>query len=107
MSISEVIKKRQKELKITTQELAELANLPYRTVNAIIKDESKDPRASTIKKICIALGITSDALLFDEKTSDDLDAMIREFETLDKEKREYAKKVLRAVLIQTKNEQLS
>lgn len=106
MGISKNVRERSSELNLTTQELANLANLPYRTVNAIMTGESQDPRASTIKKIAIALGTTADKLLFDDGESEEILAMIREFDTLDKEKQEYAKRVFRAILIQTKNEQL-
>lgn len=104
--IAKNVRERSRELNLSTQELADLASLPYRTVNSIMTGESQDPRASTIKKIAIALGTTADKLLFDDGESEELLAMIREFDTLDRDKQEYAKKVLRAILIQTKNEQL-
>lgn len=107
MSIDRNIRQRSKDIGLSMQDLAIMANLPTRTVHSIWTGESKDPRVSTIKKIAIALGTTVDKLIFDENTQGDLMAMVRELETLNPDKREYAKRVLRAVLIQTKNEQLS
>lgn len=106
MSIAKNIQKRSKELGIGMNELAFLANLPKRTIHSIWTGESSDPRASSLKKIAIALGTTTDKLLFDDDENEEMLAMIREFETLNKDKQEYAKKVFRAILIQTKNEQL-
>lgn len=55
-----------KELNLNQKELAKLASLPASTVSSALKEDS-DPRASTIKNIVIALGVSSDMLLFDDE----------------------------------------
>lgn len=107
VSIAENIQARSKELGLSMTELAEQANMSKRTVHSIWSGESKDPKISNIKKIAIALGTSTDKLIFDEDIKDDLRAIFRELENLEKEQKNYAKKVLRAIIIQSKNEQLS
>ncbi|MDR8330341.1 helix-turn-helix transcriptional regulator, partial [Acinetobacter baumannii] len=66
MSISTNIKRLCRELNINQKELSKLANLPASTVSSALK-EGSDPRASTIKKIAIALGVSSDMILFNDE----------------------------------------
>ncbi len=106
MTIGENIKKRCNEIGINAKDLAGLSQIPPTTLSGIINDKNL-PRADNIKKLSIALGISSDKLLFDEDEKDDLSILIRELNTLTQEKKDYAKKVIRAILIQTKHEELS
>lgn len=107
MSLADNIKTRSKEVGLSMTDLAEQANMSKRTVHSIWTGESKDPKVSSLKKIAIALGTSTDRLIFDDEVKDDLKAMFRELENLEKEQKIYAKKVLRAIIIQSKNEQLS
>ena len=66
MSIGENIKKLCDELSLNGNELAKQANLKPRTVYSIMNDEG-DPRASNLKKIIIALGVSADTILFDDE----------------------------------------
>lgn len=47
-----------KERKITLNRLATICGMTQSTLNNIVSGESKDPRISTIKKICDGLGLT-------------------------------------------------
>ncbi|GKX29053.1 transcriptional regulator [Vallitalea longa] len=60
-----------KEKNITINKLATLSGITQSTLNSIIKGESKNPRLSTIKKICIGLNISINDF-FDE-SFDELD----------------------------------
>ncbi|MCU4380039.1 helix-turn-helix domain-containing protein [Acinetobacter haemolyticus] len=109
MSIGENIKKICIDLGINGSDLAKQANLPKRTVHSIMNDEG-DPRASNIKKIVIALGVSADTVLFDDEeigTDGDLKILFRELSRLKGESREYAKNVLKAIIIQQKNKELN
>lgn len=108
MSLGQNIQKLCKNLNMTTKDLSVQSNIPYRTVNSIINDEG-DPRVSNIKKIIIALNTTADMILFDDEetgTDGDLAILFRELNRLKGQKREYAKQVIRAIIIQQKNDEL-
>ncbi len=107
MSFAENLQRISTDRGLTITELSQQANIPKRTVHAIWNGESKDPKLSNIVKIAIALGTSTDKLIFDEDEKDDLEVLIRELNNLKKEKKDYAKKVIRAILIQTKHEELS
>lgn len=107
MSLAENVKKLSKDRGLNITELSKQANIPKRTVHAIWTGESKDPKLSNVIKIAIALGTSTDELIFDDEVKDDLKTIFRELQSLNKQQKEYAKKVLRAVVIQAKNEQLN
>ena len=59
--------------------------------------------------MAIALGVSADMILFDDEElgeNGDLKILFRELERLENENREYAKKVIKAIVIQLKNQEL-
>ena len=58
----EYIKKRKKELKMTTKELSERSVVPVGTLNKILAGQTADPKLTTLKAICGALDISLTAL---------------------------------------------
>ncbi|HHY95897.1 MAG TPA: helix-turn-helix transcriptional regulator [Firmicutes bacterium] len=69
MRFSEALAKRIirlcQERDISINKLATLSGLPQSTVDSIIRGKSRNPRFTTVKRICEALGITLDELLTD------------------------------------------
>lgn len=109
MSVGQNIQKACKELGISIAELAIQANMSERTVRSITTDEV-DTKVSSIKKIIIALGVSADMILFDDDElgeNGDLKILFRELERLEDENRDYAKKVIKAIIIQLKNAELN
>lgn len=108
MSVGQNIHKVCKELGISIADLAVQANMSERTVRSIASDEV-DTKVSSIKKIIVALGVSADMILFDDEElgeNGDLKILFRELERLENENREYAKKVIKAIIIQLKNQEL-
>ncbi|MFM7811134.1 MAG: helix-turn-helix transcriptional regulator [Acinetobacter junii] len=108
MSISANIKRLCKELNINQKELAKLASLPTSTVSSALKDGS-DPRASTIKNIVIALGVSSDMILFDDEelgVNGDLKILFREVERFEGKQREQLKDMLKMMIVHNKSQEL-
>lgn len=108
MSIGENIKAVCKELGINGNDLSKQSGVAKRTVHSIMNDEG-DPRASNLKKIIIALGVSADKILFDDDEigiEGDLKILFREVNRLEGENREYAKNVIKAIIIQQKNREL-
>lgn len=70
MDVAEAIAQRIKRLcniqGITINKLASLSGLTQSTVDSILKGKSKNPRISTIKKICKGLEITCKDFFDDE-----------------------------------------
>lgn len=90
MSVSANIRRLCKELNISQKDLAKLASLPASTISSALK-EGSDPRASTIKNIVIALGVSSDMVLFDDEElglNGDLKILFREVERFEGKERE-------------------
>lgn len=65
----EYIRKRKKELNMTTKELSEKSGVPIGTLNKILADQTSDPKFETVKAICKALNISL-ADLDDYETSE-------------------------------------
>ncbi|MCT9356980.1 helix-turn-helix transcriptional regulator [Acinetobacter baumannii] len=108
MGISTNIKRLCRELNINQKELAKLASLPASTISSALK-EGSDPRASTIKKIAIALGVSSDMLLFDDEelgTNGDLKILFREVERFEGKEREQLKDMLKMMIVHNKSKEL-
>lgn len=108
MSISANIKRLCKELNINQKELAKLASLPASTVSTALKENS-DPRASTIKNIVIALGVSSDMILFDDEElgiNGDLKILFREVERFEGKQREQLKDMLKMMIVHNKSQEL-
>lgn len=108
MSISANIKRLCRELNINQKELAKLATLPASTVSSALK-EGSDPRASTIKKMAIALGVSSDMVLFDDEelgTNGDLKILFREVERFENKEREQLKDMLKMMIVHNKSKEL-
>lgn len=109
MSIGKNIQKVSKDLGISIADLAKQANMPERTVRSIVSDEIQNPTVKSIKKIIIALGVSADMILFDDEElgeNGDLKILFREIERLKYENRDYAKKVMKAIIVQLKNQEL-
>lgn len=53
----EYIKKRKKELNMTTEELSSISGVPIGTLNKILAGQTYDPKFETLRSICRALGI--------------------------------------------------
>lgn len=108
MSISSNIRRVCKELNINQKELAKLASLPASTISSALK-EGSDPRASTIKNIVIALGVSSDLIMFDDEElgiNGDLKVLFREAERFEGKEREQLKDMLRMMIIHNKSKEL-
>lgn len=54
----EYIKKRKKELNMTTEELSKKSGVPIGTLNKILAGQTTDPKFETLKAICKALSIS-------------------------------------------------
>lgn len=108
MSIAKNIKQLMRELNINQKELAKLASLPASTISSALK-EGSDPRASTIKNITIALGVSADMLLFNDEElgkNGDLKVLFREVERFKNEEREQLKSMLRMMIVHNKSKEL-
>jgi transcriptional regulator with XRE-family HTH domain len=66
MPIKDRLKQLRKAADLTQQALATKAGLSMSAVIHIEKGRIPDPRASTVKALARALGVTTDELLFDE-----------------------------------------
>ena len=58
----EYIKKKKKELNMTTDELSEKSGVPVGTLNKILAGQTSDPKFETVKAICRALDISLSTL---------------------------------------------
>ncbi|WP_333665527.1 helix-turn-helix transcriptional regulator [Acinetobacter guillouiae] len=108
MSVSANIRRLCKELNISQKDLAKLASLPASTISSALK-EGSDPRASTIKNIVIALGVSSDMVLFDDEElglNGDLKILFREVERFEGKEREQLKDMLRMMIVHNKSKEL-
>ena len=108
MSVSANIRRLCKELNISQKDLAKLASLPASTISSALK-EGSDPRASTIKNIVIALGVSSDMVLFDDEElglNGDLKILFREVERFEGKEREQLKDMLRMMIVHNKSKGL-
>lgn len=108
MSVSTNIKRLMKELNLNQKELAKLASLPPSTISSALKEDS-DPRASTIKNIVIALGVSSDMLLFDDEelgVNGDLKILFREVERFEGKERDQLKDMLKMMIVHNKSKEL-
>lgn len=108
MSVSANIRKLCKELNISQKDLAKLASLPASTISSALK-EGSDPRASTIKNIVIALGVSSDMVLFDDEElglNGDLKILFREVERFEGKEREQLKDMLKMMIVHNKSKEL-
>jgi transcriptional regulator with XRE-family HTH domain len=108
MSVSANIRRLCKELNISQKNLAKLANLPASTISSALK-EGSDPRSSTIKNIVIALGVSSDMILFEDEElgiNGDLKILFREVERFEGKEREQLKDMLRMMIVHNKSKEL-
>ena len=108
MTIGKNIDKICREIGLSRVELADQSGVPERTVRSIVGDEV-DPKVSTIKKIIIALGVSADQVLFDDEESlegTDIKILFRDINKLEGDDREYAKKVIKGVLIHMRSQEL-
>lgn len=108
MSVSANIRWLCKELNISQKDLAKLASLPASTISSALK-EGSDPRASTIKNIVIALGVSSDMVLFDDEElglNGDLKILFREVERFEGKEREQLKDMLKMMIVHNKSKEL-
>ena len=64
------------ERKITVNKLSTICGMTQSTLNNIVNGSSKDPKVSTVKKICDGLEITLSEF-FDDKVFDKLEQEIR------------------------------
>lgn len=108
MGIGSNIEKIRKNVGLSTKGLSEQSGLSERTLRSVYVENS-DPKISTLKKIIIALGTSADLVIFDDEElieDTDLKVLFRELNTLSGEKREYAKKVIKGIIIQMKSEEI-
>ena len=108
MSVSANIRRLCKELNISQKDLAKLASLPASTISSALK-EGGDHRASTIKNIVIALGVSSDMVLFDDEElglNGDLKILFREVERFEGKEREQLKDMLKMMIVHNKSKDL-
>lgn len=61
------IKIKKKECGLTNKQLSELADVPYGTLNKILGSETKEPSINAIIKIAIALGVSTEYIIYGEK----------------------------------------
>ena len=69
------IKIKKKEAGLTNKQLAELADVPYGTLNKILGSETKEPSVNAIIKIALALGVSTEYIINgeDKKSSPPVD----------------------------------
>lgn len=108
MNIGENIKKRMKELDVQQKELAELSNIGEQSISRIINNKQKT-NAEYIGRIAIALHTTTDKLIFDEdeiNEDDELKRLLIEIKNMNEENKKLAKKMIKALIIQNKSQEL-
>lgn len=109
MALKDNLRKVMHEVDISPTELSRLSRIPYRTIQRLINDGEADPRASTLKPIVIALGVSSDMVLFDDDElgkNGDLELLFRELVRFEGRERDTVKDVIRALIIQHKSREL-
>lgn len=109
MTIGANIRRLRQELGLGATDLARLSKTPLRTLQEVEKD-STDPRASTLKRIIIALGGTADQILFDDDElgkDGDLQVLFRELARFEGPERDVAKEVIKALIVQQKSRELN
>lgn len=109
MALKDNLRKTLETLDMSAKELSKLSKVPYSTIQRILVDDKADPRTSTIKPMVIALGVSSDMLLFDDDElgkNGDLELLFREITRLEGQERETVKEVLKALIIQNKTREL-
>ncbi len=109
MSIGQNINNRCQELGITIKDLSKLSKVPYSTVRDMANDKNS-PSVDKIKKIAIALHVTTDQLLFEDdeiNADDELKRLFIEVKNMRKENQRMIKEMIKAVIIQNKSQELS
>ena len=64
----DTLKELKKEKGLSSKRIAEMANLPEKTVVRIFNGETKNPYADVLYHIAVVLGVSLDDLLADSKT---------------------------------------
>lgn len=95
------IKEKKKELDLTNKELSDSSGVPFGTLNKILGSETKDPSISNIVKIAIALGVSTEYLLYGSTRPEKSEVFtpsekthIKKYRTLD----EYGRRTVDVVL---------
>lgn len=75
------IKREREKAGMTQEKLAEIINLGVKSLSAVERG-TVGASVSTLRRICRALGISSDALLFGDQPENDIGALIKRLERL-------------------------
>lgn len=108
MSIGQRIRTEREKQGLELKQLAELSNIPERTLGDIERGKS-NPRSDNLQKIIITLGCSADKIMFDDDqiTGDaEIDVLMRELKKARESSQETAKEVLKALLIKSRIDDL-
>ena len=109
MSLGHNLKVIREEKSLTQKHLSDISNVSSTQISKIERGDAKNPELDTIKKLCFALGVSSDSLIFDENERDPAFEMIMLFEATQKlkpEQHETMKEVISALLMKFNAEDL-
>ena len=109
MSFAERLTTRRKELGLTQQSLADLAEIHMMQVHRY-ESGSTQPSLEVLKKLAIALRVSADQLLFDDEErepADDFKLHFEAAERLDPAEKEAVKTVLEGILLKHEAKKLS
>lgn len=102
--IGKRILKKCDELKITSKELAEFAEIKYSTLNSMINTNNPNPTLQNMKKLSIALGTSIDYLTFGETANEnDEIAVFNELKKIEKTDKKRILYMVRMMIAESKN----
>lgn len=103
MSIGKNLKSIRIKKGLTQGQLAEISEMSLNQISRIERGTAK-PELDTIKKLCIALKCTSDALIFDEDdyiSQDNLVVLFKAVEELSEERKDMIEEFLEAIIMRS------
>jgi len=109
MSIHQNIQKSREIKGLRQEEVAELAKIPLSTYKNYEQGKQLPP-ADRLKAIALALGVSTDSLVFEEKeieVGEEMRPFLKRFETLPSELKQHAKLTMRSLLMGYEAEMLT
>jgi len=109
MSINRNIQKARESKGLRQEEVSEMTRIPLSTYRNYEHGKQLPP-ADRLKAIALALGVSTDSLVFEEKeieVSEEMRPFLKRFETLPSELKQHAKLTMRSLLMGYEAEMLA
>lgn len=107
-SIGQRIDQKCKELNITITDLAKISGINYKTLHRTMTTEKPNPTLDQIKKLSIALGMSTDSIIFGEKEDMDQEMyiLLNDIKSIGKEDKKRILYMIRMMIAESKNRQI-